>query len=101
MSKHTPAPWRVHRETHPLGGLKVSITAGRGTIAEILWPNEAANAHLIAAAPEMRALLLQIHTELSHVASDDEDEESWEGHTLRRIEKLLWPENTGGNHETG
>lgn len=38
------------------------------------------------------ALLLQIHTELSHVASDDEDEESWEGHTLRRIEKLLWPE---------
>lgn len=48
-----------------------------------------------------RALLLQIHTELSHVASYDEDEESWEGHTLRRIEKLLWPENTGGNHETG
>lgn len=48
-----------------------------------------------------RALLLQIHTELSHTASADADPANWEGYTLHRIEQLLWPENTGGNHETG
>lgn len=62
---------------------------------------EKAIARLIAAAPEMRDLLLQIHAELSHTASADADPENWEGYTLHRIEQLLWPENTGGNHETG
>ncbi|PJK01482.1 hypothetical protein CO615_04180 [Lysobacteraceae bacterium NML75-0749] len=101
MSKHTPAPWRVRRETHALGGLKASIKAGRKTVAEMYGFNETADARLIAAAPDMHALLLQIHTELSLAAKTDPDPENWEGYTLHRIEQLLWPENTGGNHETG
>lgn len=47
---------------------------------------------LIAAAPELRTLLLQIHAELSHTASPDADTGNWEGYTLHRIERLLWPE---------
>lgn len=40
-----------------------------------------------------RALLLQIHAELSHAANADPDPANWEGYTLHRIEKLLWPES--------
>lgn len=41
-----------------------------------------------------RALLLQIHAELSNTACADADPANWEGHTLHRIEQLLWPEGS-------
>lgn len=98
MSKHTPGPW-VYREYGGMCGTNIFVVERPSHEPICTLPDNRyngfsgeANARLIAAAPDMRALLLQIHAELSHVASDDEDEESWEGHTLHRIEKLLWPE---------
>lgn len=82
------------------------IVNGSGKKIAVIFPQrdlakEKAVAHLLAAAPDMRSLLLQIHTELSNTASADADPANWEGYTMHRIEKLLWPENAGGNHETG
>ncbi|PJK07954.1 hypothetical protein CO610_07260 [Lysobacteraceae bacterium NML95-0200] len=102
MSGHTPGPWHIVTDEH--GNTEI-ITDSRPYICTVA-PGKCedvtvANARLIAAAPDMRSLLLQIHTELSNTASADADPANWEGYTMHRIEKLLWPENAGGNHETG
>lgn len=95
MNRYTPGPWHVVTDEH--GNTEI-ITDGRPYICTVA-PGKcedvtAANAGLIAAAPDMHALLLQIHTELSHTASADADPKNWEGYTLHRIEKLLWPEGS-------
>ncbi len=63
MTKHTPAPWHINPK------MKTSINAGRKHIAMVNWYNPAeeelrvigeeheANAHLIAAAPDLLATL--------------------------------------------
>lgn len=104
MNKHTPGPWYVDTE-HPIQVVKHMehlVGTSRCTeyvVADIyadafMGEEELANARLISAAPEMYALLLQIHTELSNTARADPDPENWEGYTLHRIEKLLWPEGS-------
>lgn len=92
MNKHTPGPW--FPVVNEYGNIEI-VTNERPYIHTVVSENEclnAADARLIAAAPEMRALLLQIHAELSHAANADPDPANWEGYTLHRIEKLLWPE---------
>lgn len=45
----TPGPWRISGQG--------TIRAGDGWIGSVHWRNRAANAHLIAAAPDMYAAL--------------------------------------------
>ena len=51
MSKHTPGPWKTtHSE---VGGYRVSDSTGWGVAVVLKDTNDEANAHLIAAAPQM------------------------------------------------
>lgn len=54
-TKHTPGPWKVE----PRGNLKARqfVEAGEFRIVECLTRDQEANAHLIAAAPELLAAL--------------------------------------------
>lgn len=90
-AQQTPVPWSLKKTG--FDKYRISDTEGY-EFCEVQnddYERLEADARLIAATPEMRALLLQIHTELSHAASADADPANWEGYTLHRIEKLLWP----------
>lgn len=74
MSKHTPGPW-VHVAVH--GGWDgVAEVANRKSIICALGLNNSANARLIAAAPELLAMLERIR--------DDK--------TFRTNDNALWPD---------
>lgn len=80
MSNHTPGPWdttdhgdKRHKEFAIMaaGGKIASVFAGFG--AHFDWPTSGANAHLIAAAPDLLAYaekelswLLHIQEQISH-----------------------------------
>ena len=73
MSKHTPGPWTIARFQ---GALDVIAVVGGQTIGKMFPPDDAANARLIAAAPDMLEALLKGRTFLSRwseVHGDDED----------------------------
>ena len=58
MSKHTPGPWSVQVEPHPIGGgmTEILISSERGEVAYFNTSSHAeymADARLIAAAPEL------------------------------------------------
>jgi hypothetical protein len=63
MSTHTPGPWAVHRDGY-------TITGNRAFIATcIAVPNEtAANARLIAAAPDLLDALDRIRKDLQRMS---------------------------------
>jgi hypothetical protein len=83
MSAHTPGPWRVIEDRPSrLGGmahvrLSVSVGTDEWTIADVFnidTPERQANAHLIAAAPELLAaceMLLDFHVEVGGELPDD------------------------------
>ena len=51
MNKHTPGPWKT---THSaMSGYRVSDSTGWGVAVVLKDANDEANAHLIAAAPQM------------------------------------------------
>lgn len=93
--KHTPGPW-TSNGWHDASGLKTEITCNdnQRKIAEVFssqpchadeTPEDVANARLIAAAPEMYALLHQIWA-----ITDPSDK------TCRIISKLLHEIDAGG-----
>lgn len=58
MSKHTPGPWNIE----PYGNnrqLVIGVYPNDSLAAEVEGPNRVADAHLIAAAPDLLALLQQ------------------------------------------
>ncbi len=62
MSEHTPGPWRPEKLTEP----EIDIVTDRDMIIASVWipvvgGTQQANAHLIAAAPEMKALLQELY----------------------------------------
>jgi len=58
MSKHTPGPWKT---THSaMSGYRVSDSTGWGVAVVLKDANDEANAHLIAAAPQMLEALEKI-----------------------------------------
>jgi len=58
MSKHTPGPWKT---THSaMSGYRVSDSTGWGVAVVLKDVNDEANAHLIAAAPQMLEALEKI-----------------------------------------
>ena len=79
MADHTPGPWRQDCEGSLVviagDGKDQRIVAGVwGHVAESEWPIEgAANAHLIAAAPEMYELLESLHADLSRYSKMTEE----------------------------
>lgn len=61
MSEPTPGPWTIFHETHVMGGDR--LVAACGGYVNSAYPahdTNAANARLIAAAPDMREVLLDI-----------------------------------------
>lgn len=59
-TKHTPGPWRVSKHAHRW----IETADSRECVAEILVRDQmSANAQLIAAAPDMLALLLRIQAD--------------------------------------
>lgn len=77
-TRHTPGPWTVHGEPHDL-----CVRAGGSTVAEVI-PREAraANARLIAAAPELLEALSQasdlLHRHMGQYGADELDERGLE-----------------------
>lgn len=74
MSKHTPGPWKVVPPTQEQLALNYkcysvdpSVSCGHG----ICSTYREANAHLIAAAPEMLEALLQAQTALESLGRDE------------------------------
>lgn len=62
--KHTPGPWHVRTEFLESIGVTVSrvhTTADGETLASVYRNNNAADAQLIAAAPDMLAALIAVH----------------------------------------
>lgn len=86
MSKHTPGPWvarqefanRWRIESHAKGPEFIPISVGLActTILEVGCSNEdtAANARLIAAAPDLLQLAFQYRDDLRHPPSPDSRE---------------------------
>jgi hypothetical protein len=73
MSKHTPGPWQIKRHFDP--GYKFISAQKHTALAQVVWcmededrsPECEANAHLIAAAPELLEALEKVFT----VMNDD------------------------------
>ena len=71
MSKHTPGPWKAIFTTavNKRDSVKISCPVGGYSVAETLqlpgcdYNTEKANAHLIAAAPELLKALRECHTD--------------------------------------
>lgn len=59
---HTPGPWRVAG--------KKTIRSDNGWIATMHWQNSAANAALVAAAPDMLAALKNVRSLYRSLTSD-------------------------------
>ena len=74
MSKHTPGPWRVYNGwVHPsFDGPGPETTNGDTAICEPLGQDKNANAHLIAAAPDLLAGLEQAIWMLYGIGVDPE-----------------------------
>jgi len=73
--KHTPAPWKIHKNIGKKGELGIVADAAPCIIAVMgnqrEWPEEAeANARLIAAAPELLAALIAVMPILLHNRPD-------------------------------
>lgn len=82
-NKHTPGPWTVTRPTHPLAlhDFEILDPSGKYIIAKITCHGvPKANADLLAAAPEMYALLVEFHTAFPVIGLHD---------AAARIENLL------------
>jgi hypothetical protein len=66
MTKHTPGPWEIKR--HPDSGYKFISGPKHSGLAQVVWcmeeeersPECEANAHLIAAAPELLEALQKV-----------------------------------------
>ena len=70
MSAYTPGPWHVQPAAHDGGGLFIKPIPGQ-IIAEVdPSPTAAADARLIAAAPELARLLSRLAGFAAHHASD-------------------------------
>ncbi len=91
--QHTPGPWSVQKSRFGLSVIKENHWRGGNRpicesidYKEVLNPDEdRANAHLIAAAPEMLEALEAINTELKRVKSECEPNSAF-GHAYRMID---------------
>lgn len=86
MKKHTKGPWQVIRPEHPLEGFTHAINSPTGAVAWAFPPLEdvgqaAANARLIAAAPEMLAALEAAKAILNAYIPPD----NFDGHAARAL----------------
>ena len=77
MSKHTPGPWEIKRHYDP--GYKFISAPKHSGLAQVVWcmededrsPECEANAHLIAAAPELLEALEKVDSYWSSPGEDD------------------------------
>jgi len=62
MSKHTPGPWMIDKAGDIYAG-----EPSEGTRVDVMnyWGTDGANAHLIAAAPDLLEALEQAHREMT------------------------------------
>lgn len=61
MNKHTPGPWRVNEGYDKDSGLKLHrVVFGTSIVAECYGINSKTNARLIAASPELLAMLKKL-----------------------------------------
>ena len=88
MSNFTSGPWRVkHTE-------KVSYVFSKTKLADVFSEtfrdieNQHANAHLIAAAPEMYEALTGIVEEMALADFDPTDEDTWYGRAIAILAKV-------------
>lgn len=89
-NKHTLGPWSIKRAELPVDGefdwailasfdgRQYCIAEAFGRVAPVIWPNAEANAHLIAAAPQMLAALQQIERALTEHSKDRMDAPEFE-----------------------
>jgi hypothetical protein len=80
MSKHTPGPWKIVHHANGLGEATQIDGANRGSVADVYGATDGvqtANAHLIAAAPDMLEALEALMSDSSTLAGNIQIE-SWE-----------------------
>ncbi|HEM8274934.1 TPA: hypothetical protein U2M58_003924 [Providencia stuartii] len=75
--KHTPAPWRCHDKRPNCSGYSIFGNDGQYIAfvgdSDQLSPIDA-NAHLIAAAPELLEQLIRLRNKIASYKPDDEDD---------------------------
>jgi len=88
MSKHTPGPWTANEEFDDGESLGIAITAGRlGQVVRVFDVGQKgfANAALIAAAPDLLAVLREAFRAFSH----DDDGPVWADSTIAKARAAI------------
>ena len=70
-TKHTPAPWEISKHATPDYAPQYGIYSGNNDLATVRGDNAQADAHLIAAAPELLEALENALNVLAGIAAGD------------------------------
>jgi len=103
VSKHTDGPW-VHCDSIPgYHGPQNSVVDLNGKFIAEMWDDNKANAHLIAAAPEMYDKLNEVYGWLMQIATNSHDftQEEIEDICMDTADEIaeLGNKSRGMNHE--